>query len=285
MRKMSPASPIPSTVLAARDRTGRVRDAVALEPTGACIEIGAGDAVVRQLKTSERVARDIVADIIDQGLGTGDSLPSEAEMLDHYGVSRESLREGLRLLEVQGLITIRRGPGGGPSVGTVDPANLGRTSALYYHMSGGIYAELFEAWIYAEGELAERAARHPDAARRNEVMGPYSNSFDPAIHDTVEEYITSQTRFHGAIASLVRNRVLEISLQTYGQIVSHHMMVVDDPRNLGPQIADEHQDIAAAIVAGHPRRARQLMESHIEAVIEYSERRFGDRVHDLIDWQ
>jgi DNA-binding FadR family transcriptional regulator len=57
-------------------------------------------------------------------------------MIRHYGVSRESLREGLRLLEVQGLITLRRGPGGGPVVGHIDPATLGRTSTLYYHVAG-----------------------------------------------------------------------------------------------------------------------------------------------------
>jgi GntR family transcriptional repressor for pyruvate dehydrogenase complex len=282
---MSPPSPIPAYVREANGRRARARDAVAMEPSPACIEVSSGDAVVRQLKTSERVARDIVNDVIEQGLGTGDSLPSEAEMLSQYGVSRESLREGLRLLEVQGLITLRRGPGGGPIVGTVDPANLGRTSTLYYQLSGGIYAELFEAWIFAEGELAERAARHPDGARRSEVVGPFSAAFDPSGHDTVEEYIKSHTRFHGAVASLVRNRVLEVSLQTYGQIVSHHVMVVDDPRHLGPQIHDDHHEIADAIVAGHPRQARQLMETHIAHVIEYSQRRFGDRIHDLIDWQ
>src|SRR6478736_6338216 len=72
-----------------------------------CIPIAPSHGVMRQLKTSESVARDIV----EQGLVTGDSLPSEAVMLEEHGVSRESLREALRLLEVQGLLSIRRGPG------------------------------------------------------------------------------------------------------------------------------------------------------------------------------
>ncbi len=71
------------------------------------------------LKTAESVARDIVNDIVASGLGEGDVLASEAKMVEQYAVSRESLREGLRLLEAQGLIRIRRGPGGGPVVGTV----------------------------------------------------------------------------------------------------------------------------------------------------------------------
>ena len=94
-------------------------------------------------------------------------------MLQQYGVSRESLREGLRLLEVQGLISIRRGPGGGPIVGAVDPANLGRMSTLFYELAGATYAELLEAWVVAETYIAELAARNPDRAAVREAMAPY----------------------------------------------------------------------------------------------------------------
>ena len=71
-----------------------------------CIAIAPYGGVSRPLKTSEVVARDVVRDIIAGHLQPGDSLMSEAAMLERFGVSRESLREGLRLLEVQGLISI-----------------------------------------------------------------------------------------------------------------------------------------------------------------------------------
>src|SRR5687767_1624471 len=60
----------------------------------------------RTVKASERVALEIVRAIVAQGLRTGDRLPLEAEMVEQYGVSRASLREALRLLEVQGLIRL-----------------------------------------------------------------------------------------------------------------------------------------------------------------------------------
>jgi hypothetical protein len=80
------------------------------------------DAVTRRLKTSESVARDIVHDIVSGGLRTGDRLAPEAAMLDQYGVSRESLREALRLLEAQGLITIRPTLAAFPRFSTIWPA-------------------------------------------------------------------------------------------------------------------------------------------------------------------
>ena len=117
----------------AKGSSGRQRTVVkklsTSKPRGS-LPIAPQGGALRGLKTSESVARDIVHDIVTAGLQDGDGLPSEAAMLQQYGVSRESLREGLRLLEVQGLIRIRRGPGGGPIVGSLDPANMGRTSTL-----------------------------------------------------------------------------------------------------------------------------------------------------------
>ena len=136
------------------------------------------EAVTRRLKTSESVARDIVHDIVSGDLRTGDRLASEAAMLDQYGVSREILREGLRLLEVQGLITIRRGPGGGPIVGRVDPANFGRVSTLFYHLAGGTYEELFEAWVVTEAD-AGRAGR----SQRRSGRGAPGDATVPEIPD------------------------------------------------------------------------------------------------------
>jgi len=255
------------------------------QPRGS-IDIRAGDAVTRALKMSERVALNIADDIIARRLQPGDGLPPEAAMLALYSVSRESLREGLRLLEVQGLISIRRGPGGGPVVGTVDPANLGRMSTLYFHMAGATYGEVFEAWVVSEGILAWRAARNPDEALRLAKMAPYlEGHHDTSDPEELESFVRSHVRFHGEIASLAQNRVLELSLQTFGQIVSHHVALEDDPRAMQELIAHDHLRLARAIVAGQPTRARNLMMKHIEAVREYTAAKLGDRINDYVEWK
>jgi DNA-binding FadR family transcriptional regulator len=249
------------------------------------IDTGSSDAIIRPLKTSERVARDIVRDIVDRRLASGDGLPAEAAMLEHYGVSRESLREGLRLLEVQGLITIRRGPGGGPMVGTVDPANLGRAASLYYYMAGATYRELMESWIISEAMMAERAARNPDAALRHQLMAPYIGAAEAADHETeLEPYVHAQLDFHAAVARLGDNRVLELSLQVSGRIMSHHFAIEDDPRTLRDEIASHHHDLAKAIAAGRPGRAAAIMTEHLEFVRGEIERRLG-RLDEYIDWR
>jgi DNA-binding FadR family transcriptional regulator len=235
---------------------------------------------------SETVARDVVHDIIEQGLRPGDGLPSEAIMLQQYGVSRESLREGLRLLEVQGLITLRRGPGGGPFVAPVDPANLGRISTLYFHMAGATYRELLEAWVLSEVILAERAARNPDSALRAAVMAPYIvDENKHADGEQIDTFVHAHASFHAAIASLSQNRALQLSLQTFGQIISHHAAVAADPRALREVIVHDHHVLAEAITSGYPRRARDLMEAHLEFVASYTADRIGRNVDDFVEWQ
>jgi GntR family transcriptional regulator, transcriptional repressor for pyruvate dehydrogenase complex len=242
--------------------------------------------LTRALKTSETVARDIVRDIVNQGLKSGDRLPPEAAMLEQYGVSRESLREGLRLLEVQGLITIRRGPGGGPSVGKVDPANLGRVSTLFYHLAGGTYAELFDAWLITEPILAELAARNDDRDAVKEAMEPFTNlPASTEVESNKLGFVDSHVEFHAVVARLANNRVLELMLETTGQIVTHHVVVNADPRQLRDEIDHDHADIARAISAGHAKRARTLMENHIRAMVDHYRVELGDQMGDFIEWQ
>jgi DNA-binding FadR family transcriptional regulator len=250
-----------------------------------CLPISPSDGVLRALKTSETVARDLVHDIVERGLRTGDNLAHEAAMIDNLGVSRESLREALRLLEVQGLITIRRGPGGGPSVGEVSPANLGRTASLYYHLAGATLGELLEAWVLAESTLAELAARHPDRQRVRDAMGPFVDEHDDEGLEDLEEFVRSRSQFHAVLGSLADNRVLELMLQTVGQIVTHQFVGIADPRPVHSVIADDHVALARAVIAGHARKAQQLMEAHIRHVADYYVAELGARVNDYVEWR
>lgn len=249
------------------------------------MKIVAGTTVLRPLKTSESVARDIVHSVVTGGLGEGDSLPAEARMLEQYGVSRESLREGLRLLEAQGLITLRRGPGGGPVVGTVDPANLGRASTLYYHLVGATYGELFEAWAVAEGYLAERAARNDDRALVRATLEGYLDA-DEGDFASLEEFVAHHTDFHTEVGMLAGNRVMQLSLMAIGQTVTHHIAYTADPRDVADILLHDHRVIAGAIIAGKPIKARDQMRIHLEQVAAFYDRLSGGSVLDqLIEWR
>src|SRR5713226_8033113 len=114
----------------------------------------------RTEKISDIVALEIVHDI--RGMAAGAKLPPEAVMLSRYQVGRASLREALRLLEAQGLIVLRTGPGGGPVVAPVDSRYFARMSSLYFHLTGATYRDLVEARQVMEPVMARLAAVRQD---------------------------------------------------------------------------------------------------------------------------
>jgi GntR family transcriptional regulator, transcriptional repressor for pyruvate dehydrogenase complex len=243
----------------------------------------------RQDKMAEIVARGVAHDILDRKLGPGDALDSEQALLSRFEVSRESLREGLRLLEVAGLVRIRRGPGGGTFVGSVDPANLGRFASLYFHMAGATYAELFDAYALADSLLAERAAQHPDREVRRAAMQPFLD--DSGTAEDLEHYIDFHAGFHAAVAALADNRVLQITLHSLGLLVGRHYVALADRHSLTlaeartqrPFVEDDHAGIAAAIAAGQHHRARRLMDTHVRHIVSVLEADGLDPA-DVVQW-
>jgi GntR family transcriptional regulator, transcriptional repressor for pyruvate dehydrogenase complex len=241
--------------------------------------------VFRPLKTSESVARHLVRDIVSAHRHRGDPLAGEAEMLQQYGVSRESLREALRLLEVQGLISIKRGPGGGPVVGAVDPGNLGRISTLYYFLAGATYAELFATWIDAEVRIAQLAAGNPDRDAVGRAMAPFIDGTGSAPVESVDEFVASHSAFHAVLGSLIGNKVMQLSLMAIGQIVTHHVVVNADPRGARAAIEHDHHRIAIAVAAGQVEETGKLTADHVRAVVEFFGTQIGDQMDDYVEWR
>src|SRR3978361_1873759 len=75
-------------------------------------------------------AQRIVRDALHEGLQPGDVLPLERVMLARYPIGRATLREALRLLEFQGVISLKPGPKGGPTLLSPDPSHLASTLVM-----------------------------------------------------------------------------------------------------------------------------------------------------------
>lgn len=229
---------------------------------------GAPRAATRRsgVKTSVSVALDIVRDIVAQGLRPGDKLPLEADLLKHYRVSRASLREGLRLLEVQGLLSIRPGPGG-VVVGEAHPANLGRSLTLHMQFVGATYSELMETCIWTEGQLAEFAAKNRDRKKVRRLMTPFLGGGKAGHHG--EHPVEEGLDFHLAVGALVENRVRAFMLMMPGQVLVEHILGNIDRPSLEDPFVHDHEAIAKAIIEGNAARAGKLTREHYEHLNQY----------------
>jgi GntR family transcriptional repressor for pyruvate dehydrogenase complex len=237
------------------------------------------DERTRAPKASERVAQEIVRHIVQGGLATGDRLPMESAMVEQYGVSRTSLREALRLLEVQGLISLKPGPGGGPVVGTVDPSHLARTAALYFLLSGAVYDDVMRAQVQLESTCARLAALNPE---REERMRPWLQQTMP---DDLRDYRDLTIGFHGAVYELADNPVLSLLTQAVTHIVTRHVIMTMDPVELRPQIVKEHARLAKVIARGDAAEAERLTAAHFQRQHDHFAARWPSRLQEKVEWR
>ena len=240
-----------------------------------------GNGPHRPVKTAETVATKIVRDVVERKLKPGDKLPPEAAMLSTYGVSRASLREALRLLEVQGLIRLKPGPGGGPALEAVDPRSLAQITSLYLHLGGGTYRQLFEAQLQIAPMAVRMAAANPDRDLVAARLGPYLDTQLP-VDDP--QYASRTGDFHTRIEELTGNRVIELMARIISQLWNVHVASRMDTTPFRQAILDEHRAIARAVVKGQESRAAKLMYDHYQQLqSEFAERRRPD-FEELLEW-
>ncbi|MQA17867.1 MAG: GntR family transcriptional regulator, partial [Pseudonocardiaceae bacterium] len=118
-------------------------------------------------KASDMFADRLRAVILGGELEPGSPLPSEAELIEAHQLSRGTVREGLRLLEAEGLIVIKRGPKGGIYARRPDVSQVSRSLAVLFTSTGTTLGDFFAFRLLVEPEAAAEAARSAtDEVRR-----------------------------------------------------------------------------------------------------------------------
>src|SRR5262249_32772284 len=114
----------------------------------------------RRTKAATVLAKNIVREIRRRELAPGAKLLSEQKMVERYGVARGSLREALRFLELQGVVRIKSGPGGGPVIETPNGRHFAGALALMLQAVGGRFRAIIETrWVVEPGIAALAAER------------------------------------------------------------------------------------------------------------------------------
>jgi GntR family transcriptional repressor for pyruvate dehydrogenase complex len=238
----------------------------------------------RVLKTSELIARDIILDIFEGGLKTGDALPPEAIMLKHYEVGRASLREALRLLEVQGLVHIRAGATGGPVVGSATAENLARMLTLFFGLAGATYEDLTDVMLILYPLIAELAASRKLA--RADVAALHA-SIDQACGTPNPRLIRSESLrdFHSLLPALSKNTVWTLIADAVGLIFADHIMATTDSREFHATSVVDHKQIADDILGSDPEAAGKHMLEHTKRMIAFYRGQTPAIFSQLIEWR
>ena len=253
-----------------------------MAPVGTRQQIRSGRASGRIEKVASRVARDIVRDIAQRGLQPGTPLDLESQMLDYYGVSRASLREALRILEVHGLITIRPGPGGGPFVAGADSVDFGRMSTLFFQVMGVTLGAVLEARLILEPVMAALAAERKDQPLNDELLEIIEAHRGTQFEDG--QWLEVTARFHATVCRMSGNPLLDLLASSLKDIYTTRVARLAFSSEDRDNVITTHEQIARAIADGEPSTAQQLMLDHMRILATNAAERNPGIMDEIIDW-
>ncbi|HMM96759.1 MAG: FadR family transcriptional regulator [Micrococcales bacterium] len=189
----------------------------------------------------------------------GDQLPPERELAERMGVARNTLRDAIAALRDAGLVTTRRGRGGGtvvtytaPEPGTGRPVRRGATllDALDFRR----VVEPGAAWLAATRDLSGDQRAWLAACLRETT-----EAADPGAHRLAD------SRLHLAVATVSGSPML-IEAVTRAQAALGEMLAAIPVLRKNIQHShDQHEAVVGAILTGAPDAARTAMEEHCDA--------------------
>ena len=163
---------------------------------------------MRAPKLSHLVAERLRSQIASGHLGPGDSLPSEAQLLAQFGVSRPTLREALRVLESESLIQLGRGARSGATVlaPSIDAAT--KYSGLYLASHGTTIAEINEVRMLVEPSLAGLLAQNRRKEHVKQLRQVYEDQRAGLAARDYVSVVSSVIEFHDVMVRSSENRAL-----------------------------------------------------------------------------
>lgn len=209
-----------------------------------------------------RVVEGLKQRILDGSLPPGVKLPSEAELIAAYGVSRTVVREAVTRLRAEGLVETFQGRGSFV-LAMPEPTSFQlEVTAIRTHHD---VLAMVDFRLGVESEAAALAAARIDEPGRRAIRDAVA-AFDAA---EPERAVEADFAFHRAVAAASGNRFYLELLDSLGP-----MMIMLPRTRLGDaysrtdathveRVAREHDNVAAAVLAGDPDTARAAMRVHL----------------------
>jgi DNA-binding FadR family transcriptional regulator len=218
----------------------------------------------------------IKQEIISGKYPEGTRLPTEHEMAAQLNVSRPTVREALRLLEAEGLISTRPGPGGGPRVCRPDVVTVTRSLTTLFQYERVTLAELLEARRAIEpacAYVAASSASVEDVARLRQSV----ETMRSRLRDD-ETFWNENANFHLALVAAGQNQVLHTMMTALRELIYQFTAGLHISTHERDGTLAEHTAIMEAIAARDPEAAARATRDHLQK----SEERLREEYPDVL---
>lgn len=220
-----------------------------------------------------RVADEIKQWVVERDLKKGDKLPNESAMIEQFGVSKGTVREALRILEAQGLIVTKTGPGGGSIVGEVSAERARSLLANYFYFQDLSITDIYQMRRALEPELAASLAGQLSQSQIDELQDLAERYPEPAnsAEEEKDQHIASLA-FHARLSDFAGNRLLGFVIGFMARILTDltvYRRLYDPPNVELWRKGRQHQfQLVDALHRGDPDKAREIMASHMQVAEE-----------------
>lgn len=220
---------------------------------------------VQRIQPAYRQVADQLRSLILTGeLQPGSRLPNETDLATLFGVSRSTVREALRVLSSQGMLTTTRGVGGGSFIAHPEPEQITR----YLEASLGLLSgadevtvqELLEVREMLEvpaAGLAAQRRREEDLELLREILEQ-----ERAVHPVNDGY-EEHRRFHQTILDLSGNALLPVLTRPLFVTLRTRFLRDQAPSRFWADVEHDHGAIYERIAAGDAPGAERAMREHL----------------------
>ncbi|MBB3810563.1 FadR/GntR family transcriptional regulator [Pseudochelatococcus contaminans] len=226
-----------------------------------------GGARVKRIKLSDQIADDLRRRIAHDKMMPGDRLPHERALTEEYGCAKSTMREALKALEVEGLLTMQSGPNGGPEVRTVSIDSVMQQLRQYLHFQKLDFKHVYELRRSLETTLAAN------------VVGKLT----PALFLRLEDNIriceeanargdrtvgrSAETEFHDILCEACDNVLLVFMCRFLNSLlrdlVSYRSHSLKENEAFGDHNVASHKALLEAYRAQDDGAVSRIMEEHM----------------------
>jgi len=222
-----------------------------------------------RLSRPAQVAEAIKDWIVQEHFGAGDRLPSEPELIERFGMAKGTIREAMRILEAQGLVKSRTGPGGGTFVHEVSKERARALLGNYFYFQNLTIRDIYDLRRVLEPELAAALAGKLSVevlGQLEAIIGEYS---EPArsLDEEREQHVAS-LRFHALLAEQSDNPLLgfliDFMVNMLSDLTVYRKLYSPPNLELWEKGKAFQLELIDALRIGDADTARLVMRDHME---------------------
>ena len=220
-----------------------------------------------QQEAKKKYKYDIVADQILEEIRkgrwkAGDKLPPEAELVAEFGVSRVCLREGLKKLNVLGIVKIMQGDG--TYVKEVNPAEFIKPLFHLMTITEKDVAEIYDARIFIESGACKLAAKNRTEEELKQLRSCIEKMEEAIVFNEFSDYSKYDRKFHNLLVQASKNHIVVMMAQMFNDIAQQYTNRLNSDARIVAKSMMDHQQIIEAVTDMDGEFASHIMQVHLE---------------------